>query len=213
MKAIFLSGLLCVWAFVAQAQTTTVTGLVLDSASKKPLAGATISILDARGEQVTAASTNANGEFAVKLKLTPQLKAAFSYVQYASRIVSLSQVPGEEWNLGQILLSFEGAAMQQVVIQGRKPPVAMRFDRQVYQAANYANATGGNGVDILRNLPSVSVDASGNIQLRGSSSFLLLINGKAVQGDPAVMLAQLPAANIENIEIISNPSATYDAAC
>jgi ferric enterobactin receptor len=114
-------------------------------------------------------------------------------------------------DLGNVYLRYNSNALEQVIIQGRKPPVSMRFDRQIYKASEYDNAAGGSGVDILRNLPAISVDASGSIAFRGSSNFLMLINGKAVQGDAATILAQIPAGSIENIEMITNPSAEYDA--
>lgn len=101
--------------------------------------------------------------------------------------------------------------LKQIVVEGKKPPITFLVDKQVYKANQFGNANSGTGVDLIRNLPSVSVNGQGEISLRGSSSFLVLINGKPTQGDPSNILSQLSAASIENIEVITSPSAAYDS--
>lgn len=102
-------------------------------------------------------------------------------------------------------------SLNEVVIKGRKPPVRFELDRQVFRAAEFATARNGNAVDLVRNLPSVTLDGQGSLQLRGTSSFLVMINGKPAQGDPAFILSQIPASQIDRIEVISTPGAAYDA--
>ena len=102
-------------------------------------------------------------------------------------------------------------SLTEIVVKGKKPPVSFKIDRQVFRAAAYANAANGNAIDIIKNLPSVSVNGQGEINLRGSASFQLLINGRPTQGDPAFVLAQIPASSIESIEMISSPGASFDA--
>src|SRR5690606_37165803 len=72
------------------------------------------------------------------------------------------------------------------------------------------NGKGGTAIDVLRNLPSVSVNGEGQISVRGSTGFLVLINGKPVLTDAQTVLSQLPANSLENIELITSPSAKYD---
>lgn len=103
------------------------------------------------------------------------------------------------------------AGMKEVVVKGRKPPVGFRMDRQVFRAAEYAGALNGNAVDLVRNLPSVSLDGQGILQLRGTTSFLVLVNGRPTQGDPSFILSQIPAAQVESVELISTPGASFDA--
>ncbi|MGV3509898.1 MAG: TonB-dependent receptor domain-containing protein, partial [Sphingobacteriaceae bacterium] len=86
-----------------------------------------------------------------------------------------------------------------------------RIDKQTYKANQFESAKGGSAVDVLKNMPSVTVNTEGEIRLRGSSGFLVLVNGKPVQADPATILNQIPANSIENIELITAPSAKYDA--
>jgi len=97
------------------------------------------------------------------------------------------------------------------MVLGKKSPINLKVDRQVFSAGQFANAANGNGIDLIKNLPAVSVNGLGEISLRGSSSFQVMINGKPSAGDPSYILAQLSAASIENIEVITSPGATYDA--
>jgi hypothetical protein len=101
--------------------------------------------------------------------------------------------------------------LKQIVVEGKKPPITFKVDRQIFKASQFSNASSGTGIDVIRNLPSVSVNGQGEISLRGSSSFLVLINGKPTQGDASMILSQLSAASIENIEVITSPSAAFDS--
>ena len=193
-------------------QVLTISGSVADSATGKPLEGATIVVKNPEGKSLISGTTNEQGAFTIQVSQGKAAAINFSYIQFADRLVRLSAYPtSRDIDLGRILLQFDSKALEQVIIQGRRPPVQMKFDRQVYKADTYANATGGSAVDVLRNLPAISIDASGSLSFRGSTSFLLLINGKTVQGDPTVALGQIPAGSIENVELITNPSAAYDA--
>jgi outer membrane receptor protein involved in Fe transport len=102
-------------------------------------------------------------------------------------------------------------SLTEVIVRGKKPPVEFKVDRQVFNASAYAIAANGSAVELVRNLPGVAVNGQGDIQLRGSSSFQVLINGRPTQGDPAMVLAQLPANAIDRVEIISTPGAAFDA--
>jgi len=102
-------------------------------------------------------------------------------------------------------------SLESVVVKGRKPPVQFRLDRQVFRAAEFGGAMNGNAVDLVRNLPSVSLDGQGNLQMRGTTSFLVLLNGRPTQGEPAFILSQIPAGQVDRVEVISQPGAGYDA--
>lgn len=102
-------------------------------------------------------------------------------------------------------------SLTDIVVKGKKPPVSFKLDRQVFRAAEYANASNGNVVDLIKNLPSISVNGQGEISVRGSASIQVLINGRPVQGEPGFVLGQLSAASVESIEYISSPGAAFDA--
>ena len=102
-------------------------------------------------------------------------------------------------------------SLTEIVVKGRKPPVSFKVDRQVFEASAYAAARQGTAVDLVRDLPSVSLNGQGELSMRGSTSFQVLVNGRPTQGDPAFVLSQLPAAQIDRVEIISSPGAAFDA--
>jgi ferric enterobactin receptor len=102
-------------------------------------------------------------------------------------------------------------SLSDIIVKGKKPPVEFKVDRQVFNAYAFATAANGSAVELVRNLPGIAVNGQGDIQLRGSTSFQVLINGRPTQADPAMVLAQLPANAIDRVEIISTPGAVFDA--
>ena len=200
----------CCLAIQVLAKPSTIIGTVADSIDNKPLAAATVIVKDKEGNIVKSSSSNADGSFTINLNNKDAATITVSYVQYNSKQIAVIFKEGNV-NLGKILLSVKAGSLAEVIVQGKKAPVSFKIDRQVFKASQFTNAAGGTATDLVRNLPSVSVNGQGEISLRGSNSFLVLINGKPTQGDPAFVLGQLPASSIENIEIITSPGAAYDA--
>ncbi len=192
------------------AQNTKVNGTVLDSATQKSLYPATITLINSKGQTVKTFNNNNDGSFDANINEGDTLFLVFNFVNYFEKKIQLSK-DKSKLNLGNILLSPIPASLTEIIVKGKKPPVGFKVDRQVFKAAQFSNASAGNGVDVLKNLPSVSVNGQGEISFRGSNSFLVLVNGKVSQGDPAFVLSQLSAASIENIEVITSPTAAYDA--
>ncbi len=114
------------------------------------------------------------------------------------------------FNTVDILLSRNAVRLEEVRIQGEKQIVTNEIDRQVYRAASFATSQGGTALDVLKNTPSISTTAEGQIALRGSTGFLVLLNGRPVLSDAATILATIPANSIENIEVITSPMASND---
>lgn len=112
--------------------------------------------------------------------------------------------------LPPVTMQVDGRVLDAVEVTGNRSAVENKIDRQVYRAGAFLGSQGGTAVDVLKNTPSVTVNSEGDIALRGSTGFLVLVNGKPVQTDPAVVLNQIPANSIENVEIITSPSARYD---
>jgi ferric enterobactin receptor len=100
--------------------------------------------------------------------------------------------------------------LNEVTIAGQRTPALYKIDKQSYRAGQFESAKGGSAIDVLKNLPSVAVNAEGDISVRGSAGFMVLINGKPVLADAQTVLTQLPANAIDNIELITAPSAKYD---
>ncbi len=192
-------------AFITRAQQTTYLISVHDSTSLEPLAAATF-IIQKDGKTIHTGKADEQGRFTLPFTES-DAAIAVSYVGYNTKELLISQILQND---GKVYLS-PSFSLETVVVQSRRQPVAFKVDRQSYAASEFGAAATGNAIDIIKNLPSVSVDAQGNVSFRGSSSFLLLINGKPSQADPSTLLSQIAASSVENIEVITSPSAAYDA--
>lgn len=194
------------------AQINTISGTVVDSSQQTALQGATITLVDSNGVKLKTTSTDANGFFKLATERKSLYGVIISFTGFKTKKVQLTYNQlAQEYKLGSLYLYADISSIAEVIVKGTRPPVSFKIDRQVFKASQFAAASNGTGIDVVRNLPSVSVNGQGELSLRGSTSFLVLLNGKTTQGDPAFVLNQLPADAIESIEIITNPSAMYDA--
>ncbi|MFP5042963.1 TonB-dependent receptor, partial [Parasediminibacterium sp. JCM 36343] len=205
-QLVFLLALIPIFSF---AQNILASGQVQDSASKAPIEFCTVSLIDWEGKIATQVVTDKNGKFSIGTKDTGTYTVSFIYVGcYKKSIPNLSIT--KKTALGIITLQPFATRLQEVVVKGQANAMQLKPDRQVFKASQFGNATSGTAVDVLRNLPSVAVNALGGITLRGSDNFLVLINGKPTQADANLVLSQLAAGSIENVEVITSPSAKYD---
>ncbi len=134
-----------------------------------------------------------------------------SFMGYQSKMISDLRVLKQNSNtdVGIIDLSFADQ-LDEVVLKSERAVMRNKIDRQVFDTKSFQSALGGSATDVLRNLPSISVDGLGEISVRGSTGFVILLNGKPVQGDAGTFIGQIPANAIERIELITAPSAKYD---
>ena len=190
-------------------QTTKISGRILDNKGT-PMEAVSISLYDSAGIKVFQALSDIEGKFIFEKNVTTNAYIIVSFIQFGSRTIFLS-ASKKNIELGDINLQNNQYSLTEVMVLGKKSPINLKVDRQVFSAGQFANAANGNGIDLIKNLPAVSVNGLGEISLRGSSSFQVMINGKPSAGDPSYILAQLSAASIENIEVITSPGATYDA--
>jgi len=190
-------------------QTTKISGRILDNKGT-PMEAVSISLYDSAGIKVFQALSDIEGKFIFEKNVTTNAYIIVSFIQFGSRTIFLS-ASKKNIELGDINLQNNRYSLTEVMVLGKKSPINLKVDRQVFSAGQFANAANGNGIDLIKNLPAVSVNGLGEISLRGSSSFQVMINGKPSAGDPSYILAQLSAASIENIEVITSPGATYDA--
>jgi outer membrane cobalamin receptor len=117
-------------------------------------------------------------------------------------------------DFGIVYVASSQKNLKEVEVQGEKADYVNSLDKKIYNVEKDLISTGGTASDVLRNVPSVNVDIDGKISLRGSENLTILIDGKPSSlggGDKASLLQQLPAGSIDQIEIITNPSARYDA--
>ncbi|WP_439482368.1 TonB-dependent receptor domain-containing protein [Cyclobacterium plantarum] len=117
---------------------------------------------------------------------------------------------GQSLDLGMVELAPNEQLLEMVEVSGSRFTTMHQIDRQVFESDEFMSGQGGNAIDLIRNLPSVSINAEGELSVRGSTGFVIMINGKPLQSDPSVILGQLPANAIKNIEVVTAPSAKYD---
>ncbi len=188
-----------------------VTGKVFEKVSKQPLEYATISIMAPNDTKVIAGGiTNPKGEFEVAVAPgTYDIKVEF--ISFKATEIKGKNISGDT-NLGVVNLSEDAAQLNEVVVRAEKSTVEIKLDKKVYNVGQDMMVKGGTVSDVLDNVPSVSVDTEGNVSLRGSDNIRILIDGRPSNAiNVAEALRQLPADAIDKVEVITNPSARYDA--
>lgn len=193
-------------------QMLKVSGKVLEASTKQPLEYATITLQNVtEKKELSGGITDAKGNFLIEAPAgTYVLKIQFfSFKTYENSRFVLR----EDKNIGTISLEDDVAQIEGVEVVGKKTTVEMRLDKKVYNVGDDMTVKGGSITDVLDNVPSISVDSEGTISLRGSESVRVLINGKpsALSGMSSETLKQLPAEMIERVEVVTNPSARYEA--
>ncbi|MBF4493335.1 TonB-dependent receptor [Flavobacterium sp. JLP] len=188
-----------------------VTGKVFEKVTKQPLEYATISIMAPNDTKVIAGGiTNPKGEFEVAVAPgTYDIKVEF--ISFKATEIKGKAI-SEDTNLGVVNLSEDAAQLNEVVVRAEKSTVEIKLDKKVYNVGQDMMVKGGTVSDVLDNVPSVSVDTEGNVSLRGSDNIRILIDGRPSNAiNVAEALRQLPADAIDKVEVITNPSARYDA--
>jgi outer membrane receptor protein involved in Fe transport len=153
-------------------------------------------------------TTQNNGDFSAEdLPLNSPLKLSASAVGYTTVVREITLSPqSTDKDLGNLSMSVATKELAQVVVTAVKPTMTVDMDKKVFNVSKDLVSAGGNGLDVLKNVPSVNVDIDGNISLRGASPQIM------VDGKPTTLtLDEIPSDAIESIEVITNPSAKYDA--
>ncbi|MCU0456924.1 MAG: TonB-dependent receptor family protein [Bacteroidales bacterium] len=196
---------------------TIVSGRILSRDNREPLISATVSVLRADlPDLVTGTITNEQGRFSVMDLSSGEYDFSITSIGYVSvkqRILvgTLNKV----LDLGNIFLETSSLELSEVSVVGQKQSVSSALDKKSYTAANFITGSAGSVLDIIKTLPGVVIDQESKIILRGSDKVAILIDGKqsSLTGFGSQKgLENIPASQIESIEIISNPSAKYDAA-
>jgi outer membrane cobalamin receptor len=190
-----------------------ITGYVYDMDNTDPLEYANIILHNQKDSlQVNGTITNKNGIFNISVKRPGKYYLDIYFMGYEKkRIDDISINPqNNEIKLGAIPLKKAIFTSEGIEIEAQRPAVSYQIDKKVINVSEQFTAISGTAVDVLENVPSVTVDIEGNVALRGSENFIVLIDGRPTILEPSEALQQIPASIIENIEIITNPSARYD---
>ncbi|WP_337044774.1 TonB-dependent receptor domain-containing protein [Emticicia sp. 17c] len=195
------------------AQKIKITGFVLDSTVNKPVEFATVSLIK-DSKPIEGATADERGKFTLLKATQGTYEVKITFIGFKDKVISNIQVLNEDLDLGVIKLSQNVQQLQEVTVVEQKALFEEKPDRLVYNAEKDITIKGGNAGDVLRKIPSIAVDLDGNVELRGSSNIKVLINNKPsnlMARSIADVLKQIPADDIKQIEVITSPSAKYDA--
>lgn len=225
MKKIAIIGILVLWSLHSTFATNRdeispsstvkgkVEGVVKVKEKREPLEYANI-VLYSKSDSsiVNGTVTNVNGRFMVEDVPLGKYYLEVDFIGFKKQIVDDLNLTRDNriQDLGTIYVEQAAQELESVEVTGDRMQVEYKIDRKVINVSKNLNAQGGTAVDALENVPSIQTDIEGNVELRGSSNFRVLIDGKPTVLDGSDALQQIPANMIKNIEIITNPSAKYD---
>ncbi|HKK61934.1 MAG TPA: outer membrane beta-barrel family protein [Bacteroidales bacterium] len=190
-----------------------ISGKVVEENTDTPLEYTSVAVFSLEDSSlVNGTVTNSEGEFILNDVPFGEYYLEVQFVGYEKATISPVVVSRKSrtTSLGSLELSISTKSLEEVEIVADQRRVEYKIDKKVVNVSEDLTAAGGTAVDVLENTPSITVDIEGNVSLRGSSNFTVLINGKPTVLDAADALRQIPASNIQNIEIITNPSVKYD---
>ena len=194
------------------AQNSSIKGKIIDSQNSDPIEYASIAVVNpSSGVVVSGGLTNKMGNFSIPNVKPGNYKLKIYFIGYEELFLeNINVVDKQNLQLGSIKLKIVSQVLNEVVVSSKKENSSNKIDKQQYKASQFETAKGGTAIDVIKNLPSVNVNGQGEISVRGSNGFMVLVNGKPVLTDAATILSQLPANTIQNIELITAPTAKYD---
>ena len=197
--------------------TGTISGLLVDSLTSKPINFATVALLVTGGTKSTAGTlTDEQGRYTFTGVRLGDYKLVLSFLGYETKTISGLSLTEQKPSVavGTVKLSMTATRLKEVNVQAMRPTITQEADRMVVSVEGTALAAGNTAFAVLARSPGVFIDAEGNIQLNGRSGVTVMLDGKLtylLARDLRAMLESMSAENIKNIEIITNPSAKYDA--
>ena len=203
---------LSVFSQKPQNNQISITGNIIDSNTKEPLEYATVVLNNLETKQLSGGITDEKGNFTIKI-IPGTYDVSFEFISFKTIKIS-KKIINSSLNFGTIKLSEDSDKLDEIVIIAEKSTVEIRLDKRIYNVGKDMTVKGGSASDVLDNVPSVDVDVEGNVSLRGNENVRILIDGKpsalvGLSGSDA--LRQLPADAIERVEVVTSPSARYDA--
>ncbi|WP_143959806.1 TonB-dependent receptor domain-containing protein [Litoribacter populi] len=197
--------------------TYRITGRILEKSTGEPVPYASAVLLNAETkEQVTGAVADVEGRFYITGFKNGNYVLQYAFMGFAaltSETISITD-GNKSLDMGDLRLEEEGVNLQEVTVMGQRSLIEEKVDRTIYNAEFDKTTVGGSATDVLRRVPMLSVDLDGNVSMRGSANILVLIDGKQsaiVASNISDAMKQIPAEEIKSIEVITSPSAKYDA--
>lgn len=194
-----------------------ISGVILDSTSRQPVEFASVALVDpVTNKPIDGASADDKGQFTINRVPVGEFNLLISFVGYRNKTMRSIRVVrrNDDVKVGIINLRSDTKTLAEVTVTGQAAIIEEKVDRLVYNADKDLSAKGGDATDVMRKVPLLTVDLDGNVSLRGSSNVRVLINNKPstiVASSVADALKQIPADMIKTVEVITSPSAKYDA--
>jgi outer membrane receptor protein involved in Fe transport len=193
-----------------------IKGVLVDSVSKKPVEFAALSLVDTKtNNPIDGTTTDEKGEFAMTKVAAGNFKILISFIGYKTKTINDIKIDRKsDIDLGNVVLAPDVVQLNEVEVVGMAQLVEEKVDRLVYNAEKDITSKGGDASDVMKKVPMLTVDLDGNVSLRGSSNVRVLINNKPstiIATSVADALRQIPADMIKSVEVITSPSARYDA--
>ena len=197
----------------SMAQRTLIEGSTVDN-NNAAIEFVNITILDTEDQRfVTGNVSELEGQFSIEVNQTGTYIIQFSFIGYET-IEQQIELTGGQIDLGPVVLEEAGVQLDEVVVKAKQPTIIRKIDRLVFQVANTAVATGESVLEMLRYTPGIYVDPSGNIMMNGKNGVRVFMDDRPVyvQGEQLKsLLSSIPSTSVQRIEVITNPSAKYDA--
>ena len=197
---------------IGLAQETTLSGIVIDESSGQPIPYATVLVKNkTTAAVITGSTTSDDGNFKITFEDQPAV-LEISFVGFQTKLINDLPTGGTH-DLGTIVLGMSTESLDEVVVTAETSTMEFKLDRRVFNVGQDLSSAGMGALDVLSNVPSVNVDIEGAISLRGSSGVQILIDGKpsVLADESSNALGTITADMIESIEVITNPSAKYEA--
>ncbi len=206
--------LLMVWALGSlHGQSITISGKVVEQKSQTPIEFATAIAVDKYSSStLTGTTTDENGQFTM-ITDAKEFYIEISFIGFVSQKVGSFEIRDNSVQLGTISLLEDSQTLDEVVVRAEKSQTEFKLDKRIFNVGKDLSSTGASALEVLNNVPSVNVNIEGDISLRGSQGVQILINGKpsVIASEQGNTLGTITADMIDKIEVITNPSAKYDA--
>lgn len=190
-----------------------ISGYVFDKQNKTPLEAVSIQLIKSRDSSLVAGTeTDSKGYFKLTNVMQGRYKLLINLTGYNKTIYPVDMTnPEKKIIKTDTVYLNSGAETEEIEVESERPFMELKGEKKIFNVGDNMNVKGGTAIDILKNIPSVTVDIDNNISLRGGSNIKYFINGRPVTGNISRILEQLPADQLNSVEVITNPSAKYEA--
>jgi outer membrane receptor protein involved in Fe transport len=212
-KQIVLNLLLSLIFFVGYGRDLKITGRVVDHDTDEAVPFATIAFYEQENQvPLDGTTTDLDGYFTLNVTFNESHYLGISFIGYEDTELPLTVgYDADAVDIGRIQLRPLALELEGVEVAAMARTAVNRLDRVSYRAEDFETARGGTAADLLSRLPALYVSPEGEVSVRGTTDFVVYLNGRPTQIEPDVLLAQISASSVESVDIITVPSAAYDA--